>query len=279
LRAGQRERRLSMTAARAHQPRKRFGQHFLHDRRVIERIVAAVAPSSADRILEIGPGEGALTAALAGRAAHLYVIEIDRDLAARLEREYDPREVTVQTGDALHADLRALPGPLRIVGNLPYNVSTPLLFHLLTQAGCIVDMHFMLQREVVDRMVAEPSRAEYGRLSVMVQQRCRAVRLFTVSSGAFRPPPKVESAVVRLVPRPAAEMAGVDEGRFAALVTRAFSHRRKTLRNALAPEVDAATLLRLGIDPGLRPENLSYADYRRIAAGSLDPAPRSADLP
>ena len=266
-----------MTALR-HRPRKRFGQHFLHDRGVVERIVAAVRPSPADLLLEIGPGEGVLTAALAGRAAHLHVIEIDRDLAAHLEREFDPRQVTVQTGDALLADLRALAGPLRVVGNLPYNVSTPLLFHLLGQAGCIVDMHFMLQREVVDRMVSPPSCAQYGRLSVMVQHRCRVVRLFTVPAGAFRPPPKVESAMVRLLPRPAEELAGVDPGRFAALVTRAFSHRRKTLRNALAPEVDAATLEGLGIDPGLRPENLSFEDYRRIAAACPGGAPQREDL-
>jgi len=255
-----------MTALRQHRPRKRFGQHFLHDRRVVERIVAAIDPSAGDRLLEIGPGEGALTAALAGRAGHLFLIEIDRDLAARLEGQYDPRQVTVQTGDALRVDLRALPAPLRVVGNLPYNVSTPLLFHLLSQADRILDMHFMLQREVVDRMVAQPSSPEYGRLSVTVQHRCRAERLFTVASGAFRPPPRVESAIVRLVPRPPAELAGVDEVRFAAVVTRAFSHRRKTLRNALAPAVDAAALERLGIDPGLRPENLSFAEYRRIAA-------------
>jgi 16S rRNA (adenine1518-N6/adenine1519-N6)-dimethyltransferase len=255
-----------------HQPRKRFGQHFLRDRSVVQRIVAAFHPAPADRVLEIGPGEGVLTAELAGRVGHLHVVEIDRDLAARLEEDFDPRQVTVQTGDALRIDLRALAGPLRVVGNLPYNVSTPLLFHLLAQAECILDMHFMLQREVVDRMVSQPSRPEYGRLSVMVQHRCLAVRLFTVPAGAFRPPPKVESAVVRLSPRPVEELSGVDEKRFAAVVTQAFSHRRKTLRNALGAEVDAGVLERLGIDPGLRPENLSFADYRRIAAHSAGSA-------
>ena len=261
-----------MEPAQRHRPRKRFGQHFLRDRSVVARIVAAIAPASADRILEIGPGDGALTAALAGRAQHLHVIEIDRDLAEQLRTRYDPHEVTVEQGDALAVDLRALAGPLRVVGNLPYNISTPLLFRLLAQAECIVDMHFMLQREVVDRMVSAPGHSQYGRLSVMVQHRCTAARLFTVPPGAFAPAPKVESAVVRLTPRPAAELAAVDQETFAAIVTQAFSHRRKTLRNALAPIADAAFLQRLGIDPRLRPENLSFADYRRLAAAAAAPA-------
>src|SRR3974390_1796027 len=157
-----------MALPRPHQPRKRFGQHFLRDRGVVTRMVAAIKPARGDLMLEIGPGDGALTREMAGRVAHLHLIEIDRDLSARLGQDYDPRQVTVQTADALDLDLNAIPGPLRIVGNLPYNISTPLLFHLLGQAERIVDMYFMLQREVVDRMVARPSCAEYGRLSVMV---------------------------------------------------------------------------------------------------------------
>lgn len=249
----------------AHRARKRFGQHFLRDRSIIDRIVTAIHPAAGDSMLEVGPGAGALTFHLAARVRHLHVIEIDRDLAARLRQDCDPAQVTVHVGDALELDLNAFPEPLRIVGNLPYNVSTPLLFHLLRQASRIRDMHFMLQEEVVERMVAGASCAAYGRLSVMVQHRCHAVRLFTVPAGAFSPRPKVESAFVRLIPRPREELQGIDESRFALIVTQAFSHRRKTLRNALASVVEDGALERAGIDPGLRPENLSFLDYRRLA--------------
>jgi len=249
----------------AHRPRKRFGQHFLRDRAVIERIVAAIAPAADDLLLEIGPGDGALTAALAARVRHLDVVEIDRDLAARLAGDYDPARLTVHNEDALDLDLGRLPRPLRVVGNLPYNISTPLLFHLLAQADRIRDMHFMLQREVVDRMVAAPSSPQYGRLSVMVQHRSAAVRLFTVPPQSFRPAPKVDSAMVRLIPRAAQDLGDVDAGRFAEVVTQAFSHRRKTLRNALASVIGPEQLIGAGVDPGSRPENLSFEDYRRLA--------------
>src|SRR3954471_4913645 len=237
----------------SHRPRKRFGQHFLHDPRVLARIVDSVAPAPGDILVEIGPGEGALTAPLLQRAGKLEVIELDRDLARRL-RELPG--VTVHEGDALEFDFARFPAGLRLVGNLPYNISTPLLFHVARYAERVRDMHFMLQLEVVERMVAAPSTAEYGRLSVALQARFALEKLFKVAKGAFRPPPKVESAMVRLVPL--AQPLHVDEE----LLRKAFSARRKQLRNAL-PEVDFA---RMGIDAKLRPENLSPQDYARISS-------------
>ena len=234
----------------SHRPRKRFGQHFLHERGVLERIVEAVAPAKEDFIVEIGPGEGALTNALLERVGRIEVIELDRDLAAGLKDD----RIKVHQADALDFDFGQFPRGLRIVGNLPYNISTPLLFHLARYADRVRDLHFMLQLEVVERMVAAPSTPEYGRLSVALQARFRMKKLFNVSKGAFRPPPKVESAVVRL--QPLTQLLEIDDE----LLRRAFSARRKTLRNAL-PEVDFAAL---GIDPGLRPENLSALDYERI---------------
>jgi 16S rRNA (adenine1518-N6/adenine1519-N6)-dimethyltransferase len=240
----------------SHRPRKRFGQHFLHDPRVLARIVEAVSPSSTDFLVEIGPGEGALTAPLLQRAHTLEVIEVDRDLAAGLRAMPG---VTVHEGDALEFDFAQFPAGMRVVGNLPYNISTPLLFHLARFAERVRDMHFMLQLEVVERMVAAPSTAAYGRLSVALQALFRMQKVFNVSKGAFRPPPKVESAVVRLVPLP--EPLKIDEQ----LLRRAFSARRKQLRNAL-PGIDWA---RAGIDPALRPENLSPADYARLSMNSI----------
>jgi len=239
-------------------PRKRFGQHFLHDPGVVAKIVAAIDPRPGERLVEIGPGEGALTRPLLERAERLAAIEIDRDLAARLEREFPPQRLQVLRQDALECDFAAFGEGLRLVGNLPYNISTPLLFHLAQYAARVRDMHFMLQREVVERMVAAPSQPAYGRLSVSLQARFRMRKLFTVARGAFRPPPKVESAVVRLLPLE--KMLVIDE----ALLRRAFSARRKTLRNAL-PGID---FVALGIDPGLRPENLSAADYARITSSA-----------
>src|SRR5438105_4290453 len=191
--------RLSLPSI-SHRPRKRFGQHFLHDPRVLARIVSAVAPSAGDFLVEIGPGEGALTAPLIERAGKLEAIELDRDLAAALAARFPPFKLTVHCADALEFDFARLPAGLRLVGNLPYNISTPLLFHLARYAGRVRDMHFMLQLEVVERMVAAPSTAAYGRLSVALQARFALEKLFKVAKGAFRPPPKVESAVVRLVP-------------------------------------------------------------------------------
>ena len=257
----------------AHIPRKRFGQHFLHDPWVLSRIVDAIAPQAGDALVEIGPGEGALTRPLLARIPSLTAVEIDRDLAAALVAEFPPERLQVIVADALDYDFSALPTGLRVVGNLPYNVSTPLLFHLAAFADRVRDMHFMLQLEVVDRMAASHSTPAYGRLSVMLQRRFRIQRLFKVAPGAFRPPPKVESAVVRLTPLPAAEVVPLDERLFGTVVTRAFGARRKTLRNALISLIDAEGLSALGIDPGLRPENVSPADYIRIA---IDIARRAA---
>ena len=241
--------------------RKRFGQHFLHDPGVLKRLIAAIAPAQGDIIVEIGPGEGALTRPLLAGVPHLTAIEIDRDLAARLAGEFASGRLSVICADALEFDFSSLAPGLRIVGNLPYNISTPILFHLARYAARVRDMHFMLQREVVQRMVAEHSTPDYGRLSVMLQTRFRMHRLFNVSPGAFRPPPKVDSAVVRLVP-----LGGkmeCDEKQFEQIVRQAFSARRKTLRNALG--LEPADCEALGIDARARPENLSPADYVRIA--------------
>ena len=238
----------------SHRPRKRFGQHFLHDPRVLARIVDALALSRGDFVVEIGPGEGALTRLLLEKTEKLQVIEIDRDLAARLRTQ----DIVVHQADALDFDFSRFPAGARVVGNLPYNISTPLLFRLANFAARVRDMHFMLQREVVERMVAAPSTPDYGRLSVSLHARFGVERLFNVSSGAFRPPPKVESAFVRMVPLQ--QPLDIDED----VLRKAFSARRKTLRNAL-PDVDFSSL---GIDSGLRPENLSPADYARITSSA-----------
>jgi len=240
-------------------PRKRFGQHFLHDPGVLKRIVEAIGPARGDLVVEIGPGEGALTRPLLERLDRLTVIEIDRDLSARLIDEFPADRLTVICADALDHDFSAFPAGTRIVGNLPYNISTPILFHLARYADRVRDMHFMLQREVVERMVAKHSTPAYGRLSVMLQTRFAMKKLFNVAPGAFRPPPKVESAVVRLVPLQGA----VIPEKFTDVVRRAFSARRKTLRNALG--LSPEDFAELGLDPKLRPENLSPADYLRIA--------------
>ena len=261
-----------------HVPRKRFGQHFLHDPYVLSRIVEAIAPQAGDALVEIGPGEGALTRPLLERIPNFTAIEIDRDLAAALTAEFPPERLKVIVADALDFDFSTLPAALRVVGNLPYNVSTPLLFRLAGYADRVRDMHFMLQLEVVDRMAARHSTPEYGRLSVMLQRRFRVQRLFRVSPGAFRPPPKVESAVVRLTPLPASEIASVDEKVFSTVVTRAFGARRKTLRNGLSSLIDAESLRQLGVDPGIRPENVSPADYIRIAIEITRRAKQEASL-
>ena len=240
----------------SHRPRKRFGQHFLHEKGVLEKLVDAIQPAATDFIVEIGPGEGALTEYLKGVQA-LHLIELDRDLAARLTEQFP--QATIHTGDALEFDFAQFPAGMRIVGNLPYNVSTPLLFHLARFAPQVRDMHFMLQLEVVDRMVAAPSTSAYGRLSVSLQAKFRMKKLFKVAKGAFRPPPKVESAVVRM--EPLDWQLPIDED----LLRRAFSARRKTLRNAL-PDVDFEAA---GIDPKLRPENLSPEDYARLSMNSI----------
>ncbi len=232
---------------------------------MIERIVAAIDPRRDDHVVEIGPGLGALTGPLLERLQHLHVVELDRELSARLRAEYPAERLTVHEGDALRFDFAALPVPLRVVGNLPYNISTPLLFHVAGAATRCRDLHFMLQQEVVDRMVAEPSGPEYGRLSVMLQYRFDTERLFTVPPEAFRPPPKVRSAVVRLAPRSTPDPAALNEAVFARVVAKAFSMRRKTLRNALSGLISAAELAGLGIDPGRRAETLPVATFVTIA--------------
>ena len=253
----------------AHGPRKRFGQHFLHDRGTVDRIVAAIGPAHGETIVEIGPGEGVLTGPLLAATDHLHAVEVDRDLAAALRGRAEWSDtLCVHEADALRFDFAALApagGRIRVVGNLPYNVSTPLLFHLLEQRAAIADMHFMLQREVVERMAADPGSGTYGRLSVTIQAWCRVTTLFRVASGAFRPPPAVESALVRLVPhtRPVVDPAHAE--RFAEIVRRAFSARRKTLRNGLRGYAGPDAIRDAGIDPGTRPEQLRVEDFARLA--------------
>ena len=226
---------------------------------MLEKIVAALAPASDDLIVEIGPGEGALTGPLLDRVSKLEAIELDRDLASSLAAKFPPWKLTVHCADALEFDFARFPQGMRLVGNLPYNVSTPLLFHLARFAQQVRDMHFMLQLEVVERMVAKPSTPAYGRLSVSLQAKFQMRKLFNVASGAFRPPPKVESAMVQMAPLD--WQLPIDED----ILRKAFSARRKTLRNAL-PGIDFEAL---GIDPGLRPENLSPEDYARLSMNSI----------
>jgi len=252
----------------AHVPRKRFGQHFLHDQGILRRIVEAIAPKPDDRIVEIGPGEGALTLPLLRAAGHMTAIELDRDLIESLAtRTRDIGALNLISADVLTVDFGALAGDtaLRIVGNLPYNISTPILFHCLDYAGSIRDMHFMLQKEVVDRMAAPPGSKTYGRLSVMLQLRCTVEPLFKVPPGAFRPPPKVDSAVVRLTPRPPAERPDVDGALVARVVKAAFGQRRKTLANALHGVASAQQIESSGIEPRVRAEQLAPAAFVALA--------------
>lgn len=250
---------------KGHQPRRRFGQNFLVDATYVDRIVAAVDPKPGEAIVEIGPGLGALTERLIARAGHVTAIEIDRDLAARLAERFAPREITLHIGDALAFDFSSPGNGLRIVGNLPYNISSPLLFHLARYDDSIDELTLMLQKEVVDRMIAAAASAEYGRLSVMLQARFAITRLFGVPAGAFQPAPKVESAVARLVPRRDRRPAVHDEALFARVVAAAFAQRRKTLRNALSAIADVAALRGAGIDPGVRGETLAVEDFARLA--------------
>jgi 16S rRNA (adenine1518-N6/adenine1519-N6)-dimethyltransferase len=259
-----------------HRPRKRFGQNFLHDSVVIARIVAAIAPGRDDHLVEIGPGRGAITLPLLRRTGRLTVIELDRDLVEPLRALCTGAgDLTVINSDALQFDFCALRDeqPLRIVGNLPYNISTPLLFHLLDQHRCIRDMHFMLQKEVVARMAAAPGSGQYGRLSVMLQYRCRVTPLFGIGAGAFTPPPRVESAFVRLVPYAQPIVSVDDEQVLDRLVRKAFAQRRKTLRNALRGLLAAGEITALGIDPSARAETLSLADFAALANGVAGKSP------
>lgn len=246
-------------------PRKRFGQNFLKDPHIIATIIEAIHAQRNDIVVEIGPGLGALTQPLLAQLAHLYVIEIDKDLIARLKQRFPADQMTLYQGDALAFDFAVLPGPLKVVGNLPYNISTPLLFHLAHYAHLVVDMHFMLQKEVVDRLLAEPGSAGYGRLSVMMQYRFDMIKVCDVPPHAFWPAPRVHSAVVRMVPLLGLRGVAHDEACFARLVATAFSHRRKTLRNNLAGVLDEATLISHQIDPNARAEELSVEQYIRLA--------------
>ena len=256
--------------------KKHLGQHFLHERRVVEKIVLAVDPKPGDRLVEIGPGQGAITFPLLQRHGSLTAIEFDRDLLAPLAAAAEGHgELTLLPGDVLGVDFTALAagGRIRLVGNLPYNLSSPILFHALDHAAAIRDMHFMLQKEVVDRMAAPPGSKVYGRLSVMLQAYCSVTPLFSVPPGAFRPPPKVDSAVVRLVPRDPEDIGVDDQARFAAVVRAAFGQRRKTLRNALSGVADAAAIEAAGLDPGDRAERIPVEGFVRLANLPCDPSP------
>lgn len=251
-----------------HHPRKRFGQHFLHDPGIIRRILAAVDPRPGQRLVEIGPGRGAITVGLLAAAARLDVVELDRDLIEPLSRLCaDSGELLIHNADALRFDLCGLyPGErLRLVGNLPYNISTPLLFRFLAQADCLQDMHLMLQREVGERICALPGSRIYGRLSVMVQVYCRTEALFRIGPGAFVPAPKVDSVLLRLTPLRPLPVPVQDPVFLAQLVARAFSQRRKTLRNSLKGVVDAELLEAQGLDPGQRAEEVPVAGFVGLA--------------
>lgn len=253
-----------------HKARKRFGQNFLHDAHWIGRIARAVDARHGDRIIEIGPGQAALTRELIGVCGHISAVEIDRDLAAWLRTQFSEDALTLIEADALSLDWKALAEespdkPLRIVGNLPYNISSPLLFALMQAADNVADQHFMLQREVVDRMVTAPGSKTYGRLSVMLQWRYRMVKLFDVPPGAFNPPPKVVSSVVRMTPKKADEVPAVDFALFSSIVAHAFGQRRKTLRNALGKLLPAEAIADCGIDPGARAEALPLEAFVALA--------------
>ena len=252
-----------------HRARKRFGQNFLHDAGVIHRILRAIHAREDDRLLEIGPGQGALTEGLLASGAQLDVIELDLDLIPILQARFgDNPRVRLNQGDALKFDfalMQAAPGSLRVVGNLPYNISTPLIFHLLDNAALIRDMHFMLQKEVVERLAAKPGSGDWGRLSIMVQYHCRVEHLFNVGPGAFNPAPKVDSAIVRLVPHAQLPHPARDHRLLERVVREAFNQRRKTLRNTLKGLLDSEAIAAAGVDGSLRPEQLDLAAFVRLA--------------
>ncbi|QIK36970.1 16S rRNA (adenine(1518)-N(6)/adenine(1519)-N(6))-dimethyltransferase RsmA [Caldichromatium japonicum] len=257
-----------------HRARKRFGQNFLHDPQVIRRLLAAIAVQPGDHVVEIGPGQGALTWGLLEQAKRLDVIELDRDLIAPLRERLGVSErLLIHQGDALEFDLHALtsrPAELRIVGNLPYNISTPLLFHLLAQLALIRDLHLMLQKEVVERIAASPGSKTYGRLSIMVQTHCAAINLFRIGPGAFKPVPKVESAFLRLIPWRPLRYPLADPGLHARIVAAAFGQRRKTLRNSLEGLVPVELIERAGLNPQARAERIDVEGYARLANLAAD---------
>ena len=257
-----------------HVARKRFGQNFLTDQSVLHDIIAAIAPKPDDRMVEIGPGLGAMTRLLLESLHHLHVVELDRDLVQRLLRQFDPAKLTVHSGDALQFDFGtllaaeddAIPDSarrLRVVGNLPYNISSPLLFHLTRFANVVRDQHFMLQKEVVERMVAEPGSKAYGRLSVMLQWCYRMAMLMVVPPTAFDPPPKVESAIVRMIPLD--QRMQCDQALLERVVTQAFSQRRKVLRNCMSGLLSVEQIVAAGVDPQARPETIPVAGFVALA--------------
>ncbi|MBD8524243.1 16S rRNA (adenine(1518)-N(6)/adenine(1519)-N(6))-dimethyltransferase RsmA [Pseudomarimonas arenosa] len=257
-----------MVSLDQHRHKKALGQHFLHERGVVDRIIRSLALRPGERVVEIGPGAGALTFPLLEAHGDLSVIEFDRDLIEPLRAAGATRgKLHIVHADVLTVDLTALAAgtPFRLVGNLPYNISSPILFHVLDHATAVIDMHFMLQKEVVDRMAAAPGGKDYGRLSVMLQAYCEVIPLFVVPPGAFRPPPKVDSAVVRMKPLPADSIAIADRAGFAALVKQAFAQRRKTLRNTLSGRASPAQMEAVGIDPGARAETLSVEQFIALA--------------
>ena len=255
-----------------HTPRKRFGQNFLSDEGVIEAIARAIAPEEKHHLIEIGPGEGAITQALVTSSCRFDAIELDRDLRARLLAAFSTySNFTLHSADALQFDFASLQQadrPMRVIGNLPYNISTPLLFKLLDYGPLIADMHFMLQLEVVERLAATPGNKNWGRLGVMAQFQCEVEQLFEVPPEAFYPPPKVQSAIIRLTPRPTPRWTHVDREALAKVVSRAFSQRRKTLRNNFKNVLTDAQLEAAGIDPKARAETLSIDDFVALTEAS-----------
>ena len=250
---------------KGHVARKRFGQNFLVDRGIISAIVYAINPQRSDTVVEIGPGLGAITEPLMACVDHLHVIEIDRDLIARLKKQHQPERMTIHEGDALAFDFASIGRNLRLVGNLPYNISTPLLFHLAEAAEIVYDMHFMLQKEVVERMVATPGDTDFGRIAVMLQYRFYIEWLIDVPPESFEPAPKVQSAVVRLIPKDVSELHAKKLEKLSHVVQVAFSQRRKMLRNTLKGTLSDAGFAELGIDPTRRAEDIPVEDYVRIA--------------
>ena len=260
---------MSSNAHLGHQAKKRFGQNFLHDDSVISRIVDAINPEPNENLIEIGPGLGALTEPVIDRAGKLSVIELDRDLAYRLRHHpFLAPHLTIYETDALKFDFSQLSTseqPLRIFGNLPYNISTPLIFHLLTFNNIIKDMYFMLQKEVVDRMVALPNCKAYGRLSIMTQYQCQVIPVMEIGPAAFKPAPKVTSAIVRLIPHKKVKHAVLDITMLNKVCLAAFNQRRKTIRNSFKKLLSSEQIISLSIDPTIRPENLTVDQYIDIA--------------
>ncbi len=259
-----------------HIPRKRFGQNFLTDQSVLHDIIRAIDPQPDDAMVEIGPGLAAMTRLLLNSVKQLHVVELDRDLVARLEKTFDPARLQIHSADALQFDFANIPvaagRKLRVVGNLPYNISSPLLFHLAQIAPQVQDQHFMLQKEVVERMVAEPGGKAYGRLSVMLQWRYYMELLFIVPPTAFDPPPQVDSAIVRMIPHPAP--LACDAAKLEQVVTKAFSQRRKVIRNCLSGMFAESELIDAGVDPQVRPEAVALEHYVALANRLPDGAPR-----